>query len=241
MGERLMLHGSWPVPALALALLAMGLRAFFWAVSGYTSDDAYITAVHSRNLTLGNGPNPFPGVAVQGYSSPLTMLLEAAGEGLEIQGPNFLKAISVPVSGLTILLGWKVARQPGLLGLGALGALVYCLLLAVHPGLVRNGVIGLEGSVLAFALVGMLFAVGAQRPRLFGAVGALLVLTRPDAVLWVVAAGATHLAMRRFRFALLGTGPFAVLYAPWLVFSWIYYGSPVPQTVMAKSLIPQGL
>jgi len=38
------------------------------------------------------------------------------------------------------------------------------------------------------------------------------------------------------RALLRAAGVCALLYLPWFLFAWAYYGSPVPQTVVAKGI-----
>src|SRR3954462_8506961 len=66
--------GSRAVAALPyLALLALAFSVF-----PITTDDSYITLRYAHNLISGHGAVSNPGERVEGYSSPLHMLLLAA-------------------------------------------------------------------------------------------------------------------------------------------------------------------
>jgi hypothetical protein len=68
--------------------------------------------------------------------------------------------------------------------------------------------------------------------------GALLMLTRPDGVL-MVGPLALDLALRRLRARQVPwseAGLFLGLLAPWIVFATLYFGSPLPHSILAKSL-----
>jgi hypothetical protein len=66
--------------------------------------------------------------------------------------------------------------------------------------------------------------------------------TRPDGCIYIAALClAQMLFARGRRAALVGSlarsaAVCALIYAPWFVWAWIYYGSPVPNTILAKSL-----
>lgn len=65
------------------------------------------------------------------------------------------------------------------------------------------------------------------------AAAAAALLLRPDGALVAVAVGAHWLVTRRrLPWAALALG--LALTLPWLLFAWIYYGSPVPNTLAAK-------
>ena len=70
------------------------------------------------------------------------------------------------------------------------------------------------------------------------AAAALAFLLRPDGLLVAAAVGLHWLVTRR-RVAWQPVALFAALSLPWLVFAWLTYGSPVPNTLVAKAT--QGL
>jgi hypothetical protein len=60
---------------------------------------------------------------------------------------------------------------------------------------------------------------------------------RPDLVLWLAPAY-VFLFLRSRRQAGKAAAISAALVAPWLLFTTVYYGSPIPNTIRAKSLVP---
>jgi hypothetical protein len=61
----------------------------------------------------------------------------------------------------------------------------------------------------------------------------LALLARPDFALWVAPAYA-FLVIRNYRQALRAAALSAAIVGPWVIFTWIYYGSPIPNTITAK-------
>jgi len=74
----------------------------------------------------------------------------------------------------------------------------------------------------------------AQAIRL-GVALALCMLARPDFAFWTVIAGLCVFVRDRRQF-LWVAGVALALYLPWLVFTTVYYGSPIPNTIVAKGL-----
>jgi hypothetical protein len=89
----------------------------------------------------------------------------------------------------------------------------------------------------AFALVWLGWA---EHAILGGVLWAGLMYSRPDACVYVAMLGLTAFSFetnsrRRLLVALLKSGAIcAVLYLPWFLFTWAYYGSPIPNTIVAK-------
>ena len=127
---------SWSITVYVAALLAVAVRLYFWAVTGYVYDDAYITLTYAANWAAGHGPVPFPGVHVMGFSNPLALMVMAVGEATFIGGMNLILAVSALAGGVTVLLAWDVARR---MGSPPRGAAIWCAMLAVYPAMVRNG------------------------------------------------------------------------------------------------------
>ena len=129
---------DWGVLAAALAL-QLGL---IWRVQAFITDDAFISLRYARNLADGYGPvwNP-GGPAVEGYSNPLLVLLEAAafrlaedGGIVVARGLGVLSAV-----GLVVVI-WRLGRPV----IGPLAANAAALVVAGLPALAYWSVGGLE-------------------------------------------------------------------------------------------------
>jgi hypothetical protein len=97
------------------------------------------------------------------------------------------------------------------------------------------GMAGMETQVATFTLLLAIYLFPKGNGTAIGAALALCLYARPDFALFAIVAGVYLLAADRA--ALRRAAPVAVaLYAPWLIFTTLYYGSPVPNTIVAKGL-----
>jgi hypothetical protein len=248
--KRLSQDRTWIVAA----LLAFVAPLIFAAFAQQTWEDYYITFRSSRNLVDGHGLVYQVGERVHTFTSPLGVLLPALGYAVtgNDQATLWLFRITSAlfVAGAAALIVAHAFEHEWRRGYYWL---VLCLAI-------------FEAKTLAFSANGMetglliFFAAltwrEVTRPRgpewVLLALGfAGLMWTRPDGC---IVAAAMTLAYwlfgprcmsrderhwwRKWTAALLIGG---LLYAPWLIWSWHYYGSPIPQTVVAKSaLSPEG-
>ncbi|MEM7249413.1 MAG: hypothetical protein AAF533_29150 [Acidobacteriota bacterium] len=237
----------------SLAGLAL-LTSLAFAVSTEQAwEDFFINYRHSENLVEGKGLTFNEGTRVHGFTSPLATLAAAGA-----------RALTGPAEPGTVL--W-VYRVPSLLAHAAALAL---LLLALHRAGMRSilgtvlvgGLYIIDTKSLAFSVNGMetgfllFFLAGALavlcsgvvgRERWLGACWAGLMWTRPDGCVLIAAMGLAVLLFserpRRELFTALVKAALTctVLYLPWFVGAWWYYGSPVPHPVVAKAARSQGL
>lgn len=223
---RLSPDGLWLVGIAAIALVARlipGLRVV---------DDAYITFRYARNLAGGVGFVYNAGERVLGTTTPLYTLCMAA---LSIfGGPDGYPTMAVLLNALADALGALLLYRLAL----ALGGSVWAgraaaLLWALSPVSVTFAVGGMETSVYITLLMGAFLAHLVGRSRLSAALAALVVLTRPDGLLAVVLIFA-HLTWERKRIPWAEGLTFVLLLAPWLIFSTLYFGSPLSNSVSAK-------
>jgi hypothetical protein len=105
--------------------------------------------------------------------------------------------------------------------------------LALDPNHVFYGMAGMETQIAVAALLVALLAHERADPRTGLAVGVAL-LARPDLVMLAGAIGLAMLVQRRGAIPRYVAG-IAVVVGPWLLFTTLYYGSPVPQTIVAKA------
>jgi hypothetical protein len=92
---------------------------------------------------------------------------------------------------------------------------------------------GMETPLVLLLMVSSWYATIAKRYLLAGFLAGLLLWTRIDSAIWVLALLVAMLGARPYaspRFALAA----ATTYLPWLVFATLYFGSPIPHTMTAK-------
>lgn len=232
-------------------LLAIALPLVFAAFTNHAWEDYYITLRSSRNLVEGHGLVFNPGERLHTFTSPLGVLVPAlctwvAGAGHEGAALWLFRLVNLGLLGAAALLFWRRAET---LGVGLLGRAVFLGLFFVDSKLVDFAINGMETAMLVcflFVLWSELERPGGPRAmRVALGCGGLL-WTRPDGVILGAAVLVAHAALRPrrareggvawrplIRGVLLG----GALYAPWFAWAWWYYGSPVPHTIVAKSLV----
>jgi hypothetical protein len=95
------------------------------------------------------------------------------------------------------------------------------------------GVAGMETQIaVGVLLAGVYYVLVEDYPKSGVALG-LALLARPDFVLWIGPAY-LFLFIRNWRASLRASALSAAIVGPWLIFTTIYYGSPIPNTITAK-------
>jgi arabinofuranosyltransferase len=201
--------------------------------TAWVSDDAMITLRTVDNLVHGYGLRWNVAERVQTYTHPLWMLLETIPYAITRSPDATLLFLGAVFSVLTVLiLTFRLARDSE-------RACLAILVLILSKAFVDYSTSGLENPLSHALLVALLLALrqreqtggGWSRPALLGG---LLVVNRMDLVLLIgpiVAASAwRRRGLWNWRVLLAGLGP---LLAWWIFATW-YYGSPVPNTALAK-------
>jgi len=206
-----------------------------------TVDDAYITFRYARNLVSGVGLVYNAGERVLGTTTPAYALLLAALSGLSgyRDYPRLALMTNALCDALTFaLLIRLVTRLTGerWLGVGA------ALLFAIDGRVLDWSTGGMEASFNVLAIVLTLTLFFEDRRAGAALTAGLAVLIRPDGATLAAAIflgwGLLALRLRQPRrwpwkeFAI-----FAAVVAPWLIFATLFYGTPIPQSVLAKSIV----
>jgi hypothetical protein len=217
----------------AFIFLGVTARIVFWAATDRKIDDAMITIKFDKNLADGFGLIHNLGEGhVQGFTSALSVLVPMPGE-LIYHGGGFLfiRLASVACFALAAVYAYRIAGE---LELGRWPTGFILAFLALDQNQVFFGVAGMETQIaVAVLLAGVYYVLIEDYPRSGVALG-LALLARPDFALWVAPAYA-FLIIRNYRQALRAAALSAAIVGPWLIFTWIYYGSPVPNTITAKN------
>lgn len=216
------------VRRLATGLLTLTLAWLYVGLFRDTViDDAFISLQYSSSLVEHGSWSVLPGRVSNTATSPLNVLV-TAGFGLLTR--SMLEAIVLATAvELTLLLFLLLGVSRRLFGRIDFGAFAF-VALATNCLLVST--IGQEGILFTLLLVLTVDMYLRGRWTLLGVALGFLVLTRPDAVLMF---GICGLALYvkgglRPRFILA----FGAVVTPWLLFSWIYLGSLVPDTLQIK-------
>jgi len=220
-------------------------------VFGVTTDDPYITLRYAANWLAGHGPVFNPGERVEGYTSPLHLVLCVVLTVLGGPVDILMKAklCSILWGGLTLALTAAVAKR---FGLSARCIAISQLLLAVNVNYSVACVNALEttlyGTLVAVSLLALTSRRADSWPVVwFSAFMALATFARPEgAMLWLCCLclripGAVR--ARQLRTVVSGMViPYALPIIAFELWRYGYYGELLPNTYFAKSVaLPYGL
>mgnify|MGYP000927255692 FL=1 len=223
---------------LFFAFLAVALRFLFWAYTGRTWEDALITVLHSENFVNGLGLTHYLGEGeppLHGFTSPLSVLVPLIGDLLRVGfGLSFIKIISALAGGLTVLYAMAVAIHPKVKLPTPLAVMVMGYLAFEHHQILW-GMAGMETQMATLVLLASLYFAVAERTVPLGITLGLCMLARPDFAFWTAIVGFCLLLFQPRKLAKVTLIALAV-YLPWILFATWYYGSPLPNTILAKEL-----
>ena len=210
----------------------------YWACKyAWVCDDAFISFRYARNLVEGHGLVFNAGEQVEGYTNFLWTVMLAAGMSLSLDPVWLSIVLSITCyAGLVAVLLWASRQAPS--GLSSLPFAAIGVLL--HRDLQIYATSGLETALFTFLVTaGVLVLTIPRRPFTLSA-GILLMLaalTRPEgllvaglAALWLLAVAKPGWKMV-LRYAL----PLLLVYLPYWIWRFDYYGWPFPNTYYAKS------
>jgi len=208
-------------PFLVPLVAMLVAHAWFWFALPYAGEDAYITFRYARNLVLGFGLTFNPGENVMGFTSPLWTLWNALGYAAIHNPPIWSRATNVVANAATLLVVTSLLR-----GHSRTAAWAFATLFAGWTYFSALAASGMETGVM-LALMTAAAALAARGHAAAGPVLGTLALLRPEGVLAALVLGfGARWRDRIVALAMAGTG-YVVLTA--------VYGSPLPQSVMAKA------
>lgn len=232
----------------ALVIAALAAAWPGWWAQRWVQDDAYVSFRYARNLVRGEGLVYNPGERVEGYTNFLWTMAAAVPLARGAADPlPFMHTLSAALwAGSFALL---LALGVGLWRAGLWAAPLAVLPLAPHWSYNLWFVSGMETPLVSFATIAAATAL-ALDPRRHGwspaavaAAGALLVMSRADGAVVLLALAASVALLdggwlwrdRAGRRALLGAvATLAVLLVPYEAWRLWFYGALLPNTYYAK-------
>jgi hypothetical protein len=197
-------------------------RAIAWVQLPLASEDAYITFRYARQLASGHGLVYNPHEHVMGFSSPVWTIWNALSFLLWSDPVTWSRVTSIGADIVTLVcIGRLLERH-----VGRASAWCFTFFFAAWPFFSAVSVSGMENNLM-LALIALGAMLIERRSPATGVVLGLLALTRPEGV---VAAGILALGARGRDRLVAG----ALLLAGMLALT-AYFGSPLPQSVLAKS------
>jgi hypothetical protein len=234
-------------------VLACAVPLVFAVYTQHGWEDFYITFRASRNLATGQGLVFNVGDRLHTFTSPIQALLLAlssllTGNGSEQAALWLYRTLSILAFGLTAALLFNTTvrlRYPVFASLALVGWL------ATDAKSVDFTINGMETAFLLLGFAYLFWAMFGASTRVWQHLGLAwgsLMWTRPDSFIYIgLFTGAVFLFNQPFvtgrsrgewlQIFVRAIAVAVLMYLPWLVFAWVYYGSPVPHTVVAKSII----
>ncbi len=207
----------------------------------YTPDDTYIHAQFARNVIHGAGFSFNAGEPIYGATSPLWVLLVAAGGMVSIDFVLMAKILSLLCTLGAVVAFACLARS---LFHDSVYVLASTLAWSVDCWLLRWAASGMETSLSVLILLIGMAVYGQERTavrRVYGFPACLAVLTlvRPEGVLLFVLmlVDSVVVVRRRWTDVLTMIAVYLAVLAPWMLYASSRLGTIVPYTYMAKSTV----
>jgi len=216
-------------PIVIVFLLAIVARMIYYYLSGFTFDDAFITFRYVDNIIGGNGFVYNPGERVLGTTTPLFVFILTILSGVGIPILKASLGLSLIFSGLTAVIILRLAQSLGMGRLSYIPVMAYIF----FPRLLVTDTAGMETAL--FGLLNLAAFYFQKRQLTHYAVGsaALAALTRPEGFLTLALILVYNLykyPRRRGSLIMVAVS----ISIPWIIFCWLYFGSPIPHSMTAK-------
>lgn len=211
-------RGPFLIPLLLLVLS----RCIAYYSLPLAAEDAYITFRYARQFASGLGLSYNPGDHTMGYTSPLWVMVSAAGLRLGADPVVWTRVLLLIADAVTLLVMTRLLQRHA----STWAAWVFAVFFAAWPYYAATAASGMEPGAM-MALIAASAALIGRGSVLAGPALALLALSRPEgiAAAAVLALGA---GWRERGVALL------LAAAGWAAVGWVH-GSPIPQSVIAKA------
>ncbi|WP_319586314.1 hypothetical protein [uncultured Desulfobulbus sp.] len=226
----------------AVPWIILACGALLWGVIVYFTrfqlEDALITYRYSANLISHKGFVFNAGEHVLGTTTPLaTLILAMLSTPFGPRSIVQVATVVMPIFGLMSGLTAYFVLKDRCISVAAAGTAM-CFLY-MHLAMIRTGIGGME-TPLVLLLMGLsLWALGREKYAAMGVFCGLLMLCRIDGAIWTSIIVLAGLLKSRRKIAIsIGTAFIVVL--PWIVFATIYFGTFLPNSMLAKAAIRPG-
>jgi hypothetical protein len=223
-----------PSRLLALLLALSVLTDLLWyAYTRFIRDDAFITLRYAQNIANGLGFVYNASERIYGTSSPAMALLLAGWlkvfPDLPVAG---MLALDIVASALSLLIVWRLLEE---LSVPVATRAFVLFVLIWSDKLLAHLLEGMEAPLALCCMLASLYFMVERRPVAAGLTAGFMLWLRIDAVFWIAVLALAGLLMWRRR-AVVFASVTALTYLPWVVFAWLYFGTLIPETVIAKQV-----
>lgn len=217
---------------LLLGATAVAVRLLLWLTTGYAADDAFITFRYAENIAAGYGFVYNLGEPVLGTTTPLFTLLLTGFKLLGFSVPTIAVLLSLVAGAITTIVLYLWGRDLGMRAFALLPAIGYIF----SPRSLMVDISGMETASFTMLLTLGLHAAVTRRNSLAIISAGLAALARPEGwlLLMVVVVIAAFKRSRRIFMPLVAV---ALALSAWIFFSWLYFGSPLPNSMVAKTAL----
>ena len=226
--------------------IALGLAVVYglWQAIAecWVTDDAFISFRYAWRLTEGQGLIYNIGERVEGYTNFLWTIITAGGMALGFEPIRFTQVISIlsylSTAGVLVALSRRIWRGQQV---GRMFIPVAAMAILIQHDYHVWATSGMETAFVALLItLGFYLLVTGLSSRSILFAGVILVagaLTRPDAMSFYAVGAVFVLLARRSRWKSLLAYllPLVVIYLPYWLWRYDYYGYPFPNTYYAKS------
>jgi hypothetical protein len=231
-----------------VAIAAFCAPLIYAAITHHVWEDYLITFRFSENLASGKGLVYNPPERVHGFTSPIGVLLPAllhliSGRGSYLVTLGLFRVVSAAAFAAAAALLFDAVK----IGTRRIWpAIAVVMLLLLEPKSVAFSANGQESAfMLLWAAAGIRLSLDAPSTRWkwWAMIGAGFQWTRPEGFLYCAAFAVPNFIFARearrdiARAFAKAAGLAIALYLPWVIFTTIYYGSPIPQTMLAKAVV----
>jgi len=227
------LRAKWIQPASSLLIVVLGTVAVTLMSRFNIIDDAYISFRYARNVAR-HGELVFNlGERVEGITDLLWTLVLTVPALLGLPVDSAAVWISLACILATSLRLWQLGP---VLGATRFGGAVAALLLIFNPNYIGAAANGIEGALFAALLVEMVWRFARAQYWLAAVAASLLFLTRPEGMApALLLLGGICVKQGSLRKGLRYGIPIAITALGVTAFRLLYFGSFIPNSVIAKS------
>ena len=218
---------------LTFLVIAVVLRLTFWVYTDRIWEDSLITITAARNVWEGNGlTHHVSEPRVHSFTSPISVLIPLVGIPFHA-GLTMLRLSSVAGAVAAVYFGYRIGV---LLNFHWAAQLLVLTYLSCDQLQIFFGMSGMETQVVTAIGLATIYFFMQKSWRALGYWCGLASISRPEFVVFLLPliGLALLLSHRKAIVTVAARGlPFAI---GWYGFATLYYGSPVPHTIVAKSL-----